>query len=229
MEQKAQRKLLVATRNLGKVREFQALLKDIPFEIISVDQAGVTEEVQETGNSFEENACLKARAYAGLSGLLTLADDSGLEVDALAGAPGVKSARYGGPDVSDEGRVALLLENLRDVAWEDRIARFRCVIAIAWASGEVSTVDGVVEGLIQYEPKGANGFGYDPVFYLPSLGRTAAELSLEEKNALSHRGQAAGKAVSLLNSLVAQCTAGRQDGPSPGFIAPHEGRPNGPS
>ena len=229
MEQQAQRKLLIATRNQGKVREYRELLRGIPFQFTSLEEVGVKEDVEETGATFQENACIKARAYSDLAGLLTLTDDSGLEVDALAGDPGVKSARYGGPDVGDEGRVALLLENLRDVAWDDRTARFRCVIAVAWPSGEVNTVDGVVEGLIQHEPKGANGFGYDPVFYLPSLGRTAAELSLEEKNALSHRGQAAGKAVSLLKSLDTQGTAGLQDGPSPGFIAPHEGRPYGPS
>ena len=159
------------------------------------------DEVEETGGSFEENACIKARTYADLSGLLTLADDSGLEVDALGGAPGVRSARYGGTGASDEDRVALLLENLKDVAWEDRTGRFRCVIAIAWPLGEVKTVTGVVEGVIQYEPMGANGFGYDPIFYLPHLALTTAELSLEEKNSLSHRAQAARKAVVLLESV----------------------------
>jgi XTP/dITP diphosphohydrolase len=195
------RKLLVATRNPGKVREYKQLLRDIPFEVTSLEQVGVMDEVEETGGSFEENACIKARTYADLSGLLTLADDSGLEVDALGGAPGVRSARYGGTGASDEDRVALLLENLKDVAWEDRTGRFRCVIAIACPSGEVKTVTGVVEGFIQYEPMGANGFGYDPIFYLPHLALTTAELSLEEKNSLSHRAQAARKAVVLLESV----------------------------
>ena len=202
MEEKAHPKLLLATRNPGKVREYVHLLIDIPFEITSLEQVGVADEVEETGDSFEENACIKARAYAALSGLLTLADDSGLEVDALSGAPGVMSARYGGLDLTDEDRVALLLENLKDVAWEDRAGRFRCVIAIAWPSGRVKTVAGVVEGIIGYGAKGANGFGYDPVFYLPHLGLTTAELPLEEKNNLSHRGQAARRAAALLEAVL---------------------------
>ena len=201
MKAKASPQLLVATRNPGKAREFRQLLNGIPFDVTSLEQAGIATEVEETGSTFEENACIKARAYASLSDLLTLADDSGLEVDALGGGPGVRSARYGGPDVSDEGRVELLLENLKDVPWEDRGGRFRCVIAIAWPSGEVRTVTGVVEGVIQNEPKGTNGFGYDPVFYLPHLDRTTAELSLEEKNGLSHRAQAARKAMELLKAI----------------------------
>ena len=195
------RRLLVATRNPGKAREYKQLLCEIPFEVTSLDDEGVTEDVEETGDSFEENASLKARAYLSGSGLPTLADDSGLEVDALQGGPGVKSARYGGNGLSDEDRVTLLLENLKGVAWEDRTGRFRCVIAIVWPLGEVKTVTGVVDGLIQYEPKGTGGFGYDPVFYLPHLGRTMAELTLEEKNGLSHRAQAAWKAVKLLRDL----------------------------
>ena len=194
------RKLLVATRNPGKVLELRELLRDIPFDITSLDETGVSHEVVETGSSFEENALIKAEEYRALSGLLTLADDSGLEVDALGGAPGVTSARYGGPGLSDEDRVRLLLENLKDVAWADRSARFRCVIAVAWPSGETHTVTGVVEGIIQYEPSGANGFGYDPVFYVPHLGKTTAELSMEEKNHISHRAQAAGRAAHLLRS-----------------------------
>ena len=200
MEAEAFRRLLVATRNPGKVKEYRQLLRDIPFEVTSLDEVGIVDEVEETGSTFEANARIKARAYAASSGLLALADDSGLEVDALDGAPGVKSARYGGPGLTDEGRVALLLANMKDVKWEDRRGRFRCVIAIAWPSGELETATGAVEGTIQYEPKGTNGFGYDPVFYLPHLGRTMAELSLEEKNSLSHRAQAAGKAATLLKA-----------------------------
>ena len=200
MESKASRRLLIATRNPGKVKEYRQLLRGIPFEVTSLDEVGIAGEVEETGGTFEENACIKARAYAASSGLLSLADDSGLEVDALNGSPGVKSARYGGPGLTDEGRVALLLANMQRVKWEDRSGRFRCVIAIARPSGEPETVAGAVEGVIQYEPKGNNGFGYDPVFYLPHLGRTMAELSLEEKNALSHRAQAADKAVTLLKA-----------------------------
>ena len=129
------RKLLVATRNPGKSREYRQLLRGIPFEVTSLDDEGVGEDVEEMGDSFEENACIKARAYAAYSDLLTLADDSGLEVDALGGAPRARSARYGGPGASDQDRVAILLENLKEVAWEDRKGRFRCIIAIARHSG----------------------------------------------------------------------------------------------
>ena len=193
-------RLLIATRNPGKVREYRQLLRDIPFEVTSLDEVGIVDEVEETGSTFEANACIKARVYAASSGLLALADDSGLEVDALDGSPGVKSARYGGPGLTDEGRVSLLLANMKNVKWEDRRGRFRCVIAVARPSGEPETVTGAVEGIIQYEPKGANGFGYDPVFYLPHLGLTMAEISLVEKNGLSHRAQAAGKAATLLKA-----------------------------
>ena len=197
----AQRRLLVATGNPGKALEFQQLLKDIPFEVTSLSRLGITEEIEETGTSFEENALIKAKGYAALTSLLTLADDSGLEVDALGGGPGVLSARYGGPGLSDEDRVQLLLDNLKEVPWQDRSGRFRCVIAISWPSGKVKTVTGVVEGVIGYEPKGTNGFGYDPVFFLPQHGLTTAELPLDQKNALSHRGQAARKAVAILKTL----------------------------
>ncbi len=201
-------KLLIATRNQGKVREYRELLRGIPFQCTSLDEVGVKEDVEETGATFHENACIKARAYSDLAGLLTLADDSGLEVDALDGRPGVESARYGGPGLTDEGRVALLLDRIKDVPWEDRTARFRCVIAVLRPSGPVETVDGLVEGFIQYEPHGANGFGYDPIFFVPNLGRTMAELPLDEKNAISHRSRAAEKAVTLLESLVNQGVAG---------------------
>ena len=196
-------RLLIATRNPGKAKEYERLLGNVPLQVTTLDEVGFREEAEEPATTFEENAVIKARFYADHTGLLTLADDSGLEVDALGGDPGVKSARYGGPGYTDEGRVELLLENLKDVPWEKRSGRFRCVIAIVWPTGEARTVDGVMEGIIQYEPKGANGFGYDPVFYLPHLGKTTAELSLEEKNGLSHRGKAARKAVELLGSLLA--------------------------
>ena len=196
-------KLLIATRNPGKAREFERLLGEVPLEMTSLDDVGCREEAEETGDTFEENAVIKARFYCERTGLVTLADDSGLEVDALGGEPGVMSARYGGPGYTDEGRVEVLLRNLRDVAWEERTGRFRCVIAIVWPEGDVRTVDGSVEGIIQHEPKGDNGFGYDPVFYLPQLGKTTAELSLKDKNELSHRGKAAKKAAVLLQGIEA--------------------------
>lgn len=195
-------RLLVATRNPGKSTEFERLLGDVSLEITSLDEVGCLEEPEETGDTFEENAVIKARFYCERTGLVALSDDSGLEVDALRGEPGVRSARYGGPGYTDEGRVDLLLRNLKDVDWEDRTGRFRCVIAIVWPDGEVRTVDGTMEGIIQYEPKGDNGFGYDPVFYLPHLGKTTGELSMADKNELSHRGKAAQKAVALLQRIL---------------------------
>ncbi len=197
-EESLPKQLLIATHNNGKVREFYRLLGDAPFSLTSLEEQGISDDVEETGTTFQENAILKAQAYSKLSGLLTLADDSGLEVDALEGAPGVYSARYGGEDLTDEGRVELLLHNMRGVPWNLRSARFRCVIAIAQPQGEVRTVEGAVEGIIQYEPVGDGGFGYDPVFLLPHKGVTTAQLPLDEKNALSHRGQAARKAAGLL-------------------------------
>lgn len=200
----SQPKLLIATRNPGKMREYRQLLRDVPYTLVSLDDLGITEEVAETGESFEENARLKARAYAARSGLLTLADDSGLEVDALGGDPGIHSARYGGdPDASDHDRVVLLLQRLEGVPWEQRAARFRCVIALASPNEEGVAVVGAVAGMIQYEPQGEGGFGYDPVFYLPSYGQTTAQLSLEEKNRISHRAEAARKAVTELKRLSA--------------------------
>ena len=192
------KQLLIATHNEGKVREFYYLLGDVPFTLTSLRELGIWQEAEETGTTFQENAVIKAQAYSKLSGLLTLADDSGLEVDALGGQPGVYSARYGGDGLTDEGRVDLLLHNMRGVPWNLRSARFRCVIAIASPNETPMTVEGTVEGIIQYEPMGDGGFGYDPVFLLPHKGLTTAQLPMAEKNSLSHRGQAAMKASALL-------------------------------
>jgi XTP/dITP diphosphohydrolase len=197
-------KLLIATRNPGKMREYRQLLKDAPFELVSLDDLGITEDVEETGETFEENARLKACTYARLGGILTLSDDSGLEVDALGGEPGIRSARYGGnPNSTDQDRVRLLLSKLEGVPWEKRTARFRCVIVIYRPEGEAASVVGSVAGMIQYRPEGGEGFGYDPIFYLPSYGQTMAQLSLEEKNRISHRSDAARKAVAVLQRIVA--------------------------
>ncbi len=183
--------LLVATHNRGKLREYQELLRDLPVRLVYLDEVGIHEDVPETGSTFEENAVQKATAYARLSGLLTLADDSGLEVDALGGRPGVHSARYAGPNASDEARIRKLLAELDGVPPEQRTARFRCVIAIATPAGDVITATGTVEGVIADAPRGHHGFGYDPVFYLPDRGCTMAELPPEEKNRISHRARAA--------------------------------------
>ena len=195
-------KLLVASRNQGKLREYRELLQGVPFQLTDLVAEGIQEEVAETGRTFAENAGLKARRYAAISGLLTLADDSGLEVDALDGEPGVRSSRYAGEHASDADRYRLLLEKLRGVPQEKRTARFHCVIAMAWPSGRVDLLDGVREGIIATGPRGANGFGYDPVFYMPELGATMAELSAEQKNRVSHRYEAARKAKALLTALA---------------------------
>jgi XTP/dITP diphosphohydrolase len=191
-------KLLIATNNKGKLREFRTLLGGTGRELITLEEAGITSTVAETGLTFEENARIKATAYARESGLLTLADDSGLEVEALGGEPGVRSARYAGDKASDTDRVKLLLANLANVPQEKRTARFRCVIAIATPQGEVAVCEGECRGYITFEAKGNNGFGYDPVFLFPELGQTMAELAPEVKGQISHRAQAVKKVPAIL-------------------------------
>ncbi len=193
-----QPKLLLATNNQAKVREYKSLLGNLPYVLVTPSEAGVTITVDEVGGSLEENARLKAEVFAGKSRLLSLADDSGLEVDTLGGEPGPLSARYAGEGASDRDRVDFLLSRLKDVPWEERAACFRCVIAIAAPDGEVELCSGECGGLITLEPRGEQGFGYDPVFYLPELDKTMAELPLEKKNRISHRGQAVRKARRVL-------------------------------
>ena len=191
-------KLLLATNNKAKVREYNQLLHNLPLELVSPADLGISTTVSEVGESLEENARLKATALAAESGLLALADDSGLEVDALGGEPGRLSARYAGEGASDRVRVNYLLARLEGVPGERRSARFRCVIALATPDGEVELCSGECRGFITLEPRGEQGFGYDPVFYLPELGKTMAELPLEVKNQISHRGQAAREACRIL-------------------------------
>jgi XTP/dITP diphosphohydrolase len=191
-------KLLLATNNRGKVREYRSLLKNVPLELVTMDEVGITTVVDETGETMEENAMLKATLLAGESGLLTLADDSGLEVDALNGEPGNFSARYAGENASDEDRINYLLSRLEKVPLEKRTARFRCVIAISNPNSELKICSGECRGVITMEPKGKEGFGYDPIFYIPPLGRTMAELTPEMKNQVSHRAQAAKKVYKIL-------------------------------
>jgi XTP/dITP diphosphohydrolase len=200
-------KLLVATNNPGKVREYQALLKGLPLTLTYPVQEGLDIEVEETGSTFAQNARLKATAYARTSGLLTLADDSGLEVDALGGEPGTRSARFAGQGASDEDRYRLLLSKLEGVPWQQRTARFRCVIAVARPQGEVHTAQGTCEGVIAFEPRGEHGFGYDPVFYMPEHGQTMAELEPEVKNRISHRARAAEGARRILQELLGSTTS----------------------
>ena len=191
-------KLLLATNNRGKARELKILLRELPFELVLPGELGITAGVEETGRTFEENAKIKATALARCSGLLALADDSGLEVDALGGEPGPLSARYAGEGASDKERVEYLLAKLKGVPREKRTARFRCVIAIATPEGKVELCFGECQGLIMFGPRGERGFGYDPVFYFPGLDKTMAELPLEVKNKVSHRGAAAREAVEYL-------------------------------
>ncbi len=197
-------KLLIATRNRGKLRELKTLLAGCPFNLVSLDDVGVAEDVAETGSTLEENAILKATTYARLSGLPTLADDSGLEVDALGGEPGPLSSRYAGEGATDAQRIAFLLKKLQNIPEELWTARFRCVIALAWPSEPVELYTGECHGRITRHPRGTNGFGYDPVFLLPELGRTMAELSAEEKDRISHRGIAARKAAAALRQRAAR-------------------------
>ena len=195
--------LVIATHNQGKVVEYRDLLKDLPVDLLSLGDVGIETDVEETGRTFEENAWLKADTYSSLSGLLTLSDDSGLEVEALGREPGIHTARYGGERCTNfQERVQLLLDNLAGVPWEKRIARFKCVIALAGPEGRIGSVVGSVAGMIKYEPEGTEGFGFDPVFFLPSLGRTMAQLSLAEKNAISHRSDALGRARGLLERVI---------------------------
>ena len=191
-------KLLLATNNQGKARELKLLLRELPLELVLPGELGITAEVEEVAGSLEENARLKATVLAKESGLLALADDSGLEVDALGGEPGPLSARYAGEGASDKDRVEYLLAKLKGVPREKRTALFRCVIAIATPEGKVQLCSGECQGLIIFGPRGEKGFSYDPVFYFPGLDKTMAELPLDVKNKVSHRGEAAREAVKYL-------------------------------
>jgi len=192
-------KLLVATNNLGKLEEYQHLLRDLLLEITSLGIEGINFEPEETGITFEENAILKASAFAEQSGLLTLADDSGLEIDKLGGAPGVHSARYGGTRRGEDvRRYKLVLRQLKNVERAERTARFRCVVALATPEGQVQTAEGTVEGVIALEPQGEHGFGYDPIFFIPEFDCTMAQLPPETKNRISHRARAAQAALPII-------------------------------
>ncbi len=198
-----EKKLLIATKNRGKAREYRELLSSLPFKVLSLAELGINDDVEETGSTFSENALLKAQTYAQLSGLLTWADDSGLVVDALHGWPGVHSARHAGPHATDADRIDILLQKLRGVPPENRTAAFFCVVAIATPDGRAWTTEGTCSGVIIDKPVGSKGFGYDPVFFVPPLGQTFAQMTPTQKNAISHRGIAARKAKTLLAQLIA--------------------------
>jgi XTP/dITP diphosphohydrolase len=201
--------LVIATNNPGKLREFAALLDGCGFELTTPRDLGYEFNVDESGATFAENAKLKALAAARLTGLTALADDSGLEIDALGGRPGIFSARYAGGDRTPDGmdereQCRIVLAEMAGVPEERRAARFRCVIAVATPAGDVVYADGVFEGRIGYEPRGDNGFGYDPIFIVAGRDVTGAELPEDEKNAISHRGQAARKAREILKELSSE-------------------------
>ncbi|GAB4537008.1 MAG: XTP/dITP diphosphatase [Anaerolineae bacterium] len=215
LTRKSPARLLIATNNPGKLEEYRCLLSDLHISITSLRDEGIDFEPEETGATFEENATLKAIAFARQSGLPVLADDSGLEIDALDGAPGVHSARYGdtqrGEDVQ---RYELVLRQLEGVPWDKRTARFRCVIAVATKNGQISTAEGVIEGFIAFEPQGEHGFGYDPIFFIPEYGCTMAQLPSETKNRISHRAKAAQAALPILRRLVVSADESRDAPPA---------------
>jgi XTP/dITP diphosphohydrolase len=194
-------RLLVATTNPGKIREYRQLLNGLDCDLVGLEDVGITQEVAETGSTYEENALLKAQAYARLSGLLTLADDSGLEVEALDGRPGVHSARYA-PD--SPTRIQRLLMEMQNIPSERRGACFRCVIALAKPVGGTEITSGTCEGWITTEARGTNGFGFDPIFFIPERGMTMAELPEDVKNQISHRARAAQKMRPILRRILGE-------------------------
>jgi XTP/dITP diphosphohydrolase len=193
-------KIIFATSNEGKMKEIRMILKD--YNIQSMKEAGIDIDIVEDGSTFEENAIIKAKTIMEMTGKVVLADDSGLEVDALDKAPGIYSARFLGKDTSYEIKNNYILDKLKDVPWEKRSARFVCVIACALPEGEIFTTKATIEGFIGYEIKGKNGFGYDPIFWVPEYECTSAELTPEIKNKISHRGKALEKMKVLLDNRL---------------------------
>jgi len=184
------KKLIVATKNEGKIKEIKEMLGDLKLQVLSMEEAGINKEVEENGDTFEDNALIKAQEIFKATGEMVMADDSGLEVDYLGGAPGVHSARFAGEGATDQDRNNKLLKMLAGVPFEKRSARFVCAVAVILPDGDSFTVRGTCEGFIAFEPRGSNGFGYDPLFYLPRYDKTFAEISSKEKNLISHRGKA---------------------------------------
>lgn len=203
------KRIVFATGNAGKIREIEAILVDLGLEVVSMKEAGVSVDIEENGSTYEENALIKTRAVAAClreagqqEATVVMADDSGLEIDYLNKEPGVYSARYMGEDTSYRIKNANLISRLEGVDDERRTARFVCAIAAVLPDGRELTSRGVIEGRIGYEEKGSNGFGYDPIFYVPEFGRTTAELSEEEKNKVSHRGNALRQMEQLLRGIM---------------------------
>ena len=195
--------LLIASNNDHKVTEFRRLLADLPFTLVTPHEIGLTLDVDETGETFEANARLKAHAFAKASGLPALADDSGIEVDALGGAPGVRSARYGSDGLDDAGRTNLLLTEMQGVPDNARACRYRVVLVLVDTDGSEQLTEGRCEGLVAHQALGSNGFGYDPLFFVPIFGKTIAAISSEQKDEISHRGIAARAMADILSSRTA--------------------------
>lgn len=196
------KKLIIATKNKGKAKEFVELFAPLGYEVLTMLDLEDAIEVEETGNTFEENAILKAEALSKQYNTMAISDDSGLMIDALDGRPGVYSARYAGAEKSDEANIDKVLEELQGVSGEKRTARFYCALAVALPGQETKTVSGTVEGMILPEREGDNGFGYDPIFYVSTLGKSMAQLESEEKNAISHRGNALRKLKEILPQII---------------------------
>lgn len=195
-------KIVIATGNVGKMKEIKSIFNNSEYEVVSMKEEGIIADVDENGATFEENALIKAREIAKISGNIVLADDSGLEVDYLNKEPGIYSARYMGEDTPYSVKNANIIERLENVEFEKRTARFVCAVAAVYPDGKELVVRETMEGYIGYEEKGTNGFGYDPIFYLKEFDKTSAEISLEEKNEISHRGKAFRAIKSLMEEKV---------------------------
>lgn len=196
------KRIIFATGNQGKMKEIKMILADIDVEVLSLKEAGIEADIVEDGATFEENAVIKAKTIMEMTGDIVLADDSGLEIDYLNKEPGIYSARYMGEDTSYDIKNNNLIGRLNGVPDEKRTARFVCVIAAAFPNGDILTTEGTIEGMIGYEIKGSNGFGYDPIFYLPQYQCTTAELDMELKNELSHRGKALRAMKEQLKNII---------------------------
>ncbi|WP_426983412.1 XTP/dITP diphosphatase [Bacillus cabrialesii] len=191
---------IIATHNPGKVKEFKEILEPKGYDVKSLAEIGFTEEIEETGHTFEENAILKAEAVARAVNKMVIADDSGLSIDNLGGKPGVYSARYAGEQKDDQANIDKVLRELKGIEKEQRTARFRCALAVSIPGAETKTVEGHVEGYIAEEPRGEYGFGYDPIFIVKDKDKTMAELTSDEKNKISHRADALKKLSKLLEA-----------------------------
>lgn len=195
-------KIILASNNNGKIKEFREIFKDMDIELVPMKEAGIDVDIEESGETFEENSLIKARTVCKLSGCITIADDSGLEVDYLGGQPGVYSARFMGHDTSYDIKNKAIIDKLKGVSGKDRSARFVAVIAAVFPDGRELVTRGTMEGIIGQEPLGENGFGYDPILFLPEYNKSSAELAPEEKNKISHRGKALEKMKAALEEAI---------------------------